>query len=174
MGTPQRARILILHSIKMRSVTFSALALALALAVGGASAQIEVGGWEECPTPYEMGFGGDKIGYIIANTYDSAGQSPKCMAPGTNNGPDGAVNPNNFDTQNIIECHVQDAEGLNYNFVLNAKDGVLFCNVVWPLPNAPTGPEYDCSLHEHAKNKYPCVPGGTCSKHCLHHGCKQE
>merc|ERR1712010_323450 len=149
MGTPQRARILILHSIMP-------------------------GGWSECPTPYEMGFGGDKIGYIIANTYDSAGQSPKCQAPGTFNGPDGAVDPNSFDTQNIIECHVQEIEGKNYNFVLNAMDGVLFCNVVWPLPDAPTGPEYDCSLHKHAKNKYPCVDPGTCSKHCLHHGCKQE
>merc|ERR1712072_1391699 len=102
MGTPQRARILILHSIKMRSVTSSALALALALAVGGASAQVEVGGWEECPTPYEMGFGGDKIGYIIANTYDQAGQSPKCEAVPGQNGPDGAVDPNSFDTQNIV------------------------------------------------------------------------
>merc|ERR1712021_123493 len=154
MGTPQRARILILHSIKMPSVAFAALALALALAVGGASAQVMEGmpgGFEECPTPYEMGFGGDKIGYIIANTYDQAGQSPKCEAPGTNNGPDGAVDPNSFDTQNIIKCHVQ-----------------------WPLPTAPTGPEYKCSLHKHAKNKYPCVDPGTCSKHCLHHGCKQE
>ena len=95
----------------MRSVTFSALALALALAVGGASAQVEVGGWEECPTPYEMGFGGDKIGYIIANTYDQAEQSPKCEAPGTDNGPKGAVNPNNFDTQNIVECHQQIVAG---------------------------------------------------------------
>ena len=98
----------------MRSVTFAALALALALAVGGASAQEMEGmpgGWSECPTPYEMGFGGDKIGYIIANTYDSAGQSPKCQAPGTFNGPDGAVDPNSFDTQNIIECHVQETEG---------------------------------------------------------------
>ena len=110
-GTPQRARILILHSIKMRSVTSSALALALALAVGGASAQVEVGGWEECPTPYEMGFGGDKIGYIIANTYDQAGQSPKCEAVPGQNGPDGAVDPNSFDTQNIVACHVQETEG---------------------------------------------------------------
>ena len=65
------------------------------------------GGWSECPTPYEMGFGGDKIGYIIANTYDYAEQSPKCEAPGTKNGPKGAVDPNSFDTQNIIECHQQ-------------------------------------------------------------------
>eukprot|EP00235_Prasinoderma_singulare_P008080 CAMPEP_0119168310 /NCGR_PEP_ID=MMETSP1315-20130426/7121_1 /TAXON_ID=676789 /ORGANISM="Prasinoderma singularis, Strain RCC927" /LENGTH=115 /DNA_ID=CAMNT_0007161813 /DNA_START=217 /DNA_END=561 /DNA_ORIENTATION=+ len=115
----------------MRSVTSSALALALALAVGGASAQEMEGmpgGWSECPTPYEMGFGGDKIGYIIANTYDYAEQSPKCEAPGTDNGPDGAVDPNSFDTQNIIECHQQVTNGMHYNFVLNAMDGVLFCD----------------------------------------------
>ena len=108
------ARILILHSIKMPSVAFAALALALALAVGGASAQEMEGmpgGWSECPTPYEMGFGGDKIGYIIANTYDYAEQSPKCEAPGTKNGPKGAVDPNSFDTQNIIECHQQVTNG---------------------------------------------------------------
>merc|ERR1712216_353399 len=133
----QRTRILILLSIKMRSVTSSALAPALALAVGGASAQVEVGGWEECPTPYEMGFGGDKIGYIIANTYDYAEQSPKCEAVPGQNGPDGAVDPNNFDTQNIVACDVQWSES----------------------------PEYDCSLHKHAKNKWPCVDPGTCSKH---------
>jgi len=159
----------------MRSVTSSALALALALAVGGASAQEMEGmpgGWSECPTPYEMGFGGDKIGYIIANTYDYAEQSPKCEAPGTDNGPDGAVDPSSFDTQNIIECHQQVTNGMHYNFVLNAMDGVLFCDVQWP-PAGGGLPEYDCSLHEHAKNRYPCVDPGTCSKHCLHHGCKQ-
>ena len=58
--------------------------------------------------------------------------------------------------------------GLNYNFVLNAMDGVLFCDVHWS-----ESPEYDCSLHKHAKNKWPCVDPGTCSKHCLHHGCVQ-
>merc|ERR1711971_222360 len=112
---------------------------------------------------------GDKIGYIIANTYDQAEQSPKCEAVPGQNGPDGAVDPNSFDTQNIVACHVQVTEGLNYNFQLNAKDGVLFCDVHWS-----ESPEYDCSLHKHAKNKWPCVDPGTCSKHCLHHGCKQE
>ena len=63
--------------------------------------------------------------------------------------------------------------GTNYNFVLNAMDGVLFCDVFEPLPSSNESPEYDCSLHKHAKNKYPCVGPGTCSKHCLHHGCKQ-
>ena len=101
-GTPQRARILILHSIKMRSVTFAALALALALAVGGASAQLEGGGggfWEECPHK-------DKdIDIVVANTYNSQGQKPKC---GTHNG---AVDPNTLDTQNIVECHQQIVAG---------------------------------------------------------------
>merc|ERR1712025_1497366 len=135
MGTPQRARIPILHSIKMRSVAFAALALALALAVGGASAQVMEGmpgGYEECPTPYKLGTEYNDIGYIIANTYDHAEQMPKCEAPGTNNGPDGAVDANSFDTQNIIECHQQVVAGMNYNFVLNAQDGVLFCDVFWP------------------------------------------
>merc|ERR1711934_677780 len=171
MGTPQHTRILILLSIKMRSVTSSALALALALAVGGASAQImmEDGGWEECPTPYILGTDYEDIGNIVALTYDSQGEKPKCGPTG----PDGAVDANVLDTQNIIECHQKLEAGTQYNFVLNAMDGVLYCDVFWPLPTAPTGPEYTCSLHPHAKNKYPCVDPGTCSKHCLHHGCKQ-
>merc|ERR1712224_1029455 len=85
MGTPQgqRARILILHSIKMRSVAIAALALALA--VGGASAQVMEGmpgGYEECPTPYKLGTEYNDIGYIIANTYDHAEQMPKSRRPG--------------------------------------------------------------------------------------------
>ncbi len=98
----------------MRSVAFAALALALALAVGGASAQVMEGmpgGYEECPTPYKLGTEYNDIGYIIANTYDHAEQMPKCEAPGTNNGPDGAVDANSFDTQNIIECHQQVVAG---------------------------------------------------------------
>merc|ERR1739848_45868 len=113
---------------------------------------VEVGGWEECP-----GQNGPDV---------EGGGWEEC--PGQN-GPDGAVDPNSFDTQNIVACHVQVTEGLNYNFQLNAKDGVLFCDVHWS-----ESPEYDCSLHEHVKNKWPCVDPGTCSKHCLHHGCKQE
>ena len=62
--------------------------------------------------------------------------------------------------------------GMHYNFELNAMDGVLFCDVQWP-PAGGGLPEYKCSLHPHAKNKYPCVDPMTCSKHCLHHGCKQ-
>merc|ERR1739838_975342 len=149
MGTPQRARILILHSIKMPSVAFAALALALALAVGGASAQEMEGmpgGFEECPTPYKLGTEYENIGYIIANTYDYAEQSPKCEAPGTDDGPPGAVDANSFDTQNIIECPKQIVAGTNYNFVLNAMDGVLFCDVFWPLPSSDDLPEYDCSF----------------------------
>ena len=64
--------------------------------------------------------------------------------------------------------------GFNYNFDLNTPDGVMYCNVFWPLESSNELPKYDCSLHKHAKNKYPCVDPGTCSKHCLHHGCKQE
>ena len=86
----------------MRSVTFAALALALALAVGGASAQLEGGGggfWEECPHK-------DKdIDIVVANTYNSQGQKPKC---GTHNG---AVDPNTLDTQNIVDCQLQKVAG---------------------------------------------------------------
>merc|ERR1712037_187560 len=157
----QCTRIPILHSIKMRSVTFAALALA----VGGASAQLEGGGggfWEECPHK-------DKdIDIVVANTYNSQGQKPKC---GTHNG---AVDPNTLDTQNIVDCQLQKVAGTNYNLVLNAMDGVLFCDVFEPLPSSNESPEYKCSLHKHAKKKYPCVDPMTCSKHCLHHGCKQE
>jgi hypothetical protein len=147
----------------MRS--FAALALALALAVGGASAQLEgmPGGFEECPHPHSD----NDIDIVVANTYNSQGQKPKC---GTHNGP---VEPNTLDTQNIVECHQQIVAGTNYNLELNAMDGVLFCDVFWPLPSSNESPEYKCSLHKHAKNKYPCVDPMTCSKHCLHHGCKQ-
>merc|ERR1712072_1468409 len=165
MGTPQRTRIPILHSIKMRSVAFAALALALALAVGGASADGHLGmpgGFEECPHK-------DKdINIVVANTYNSQEEKPKC---GTHNGP---VDPNTLDTQNIVDCHQQIVAGTNYNLVLNAMNGVLFCDVFEPLPSSNESPEYKCSLHKHAKNKYPCVGPGTCSKHCLHHGCKQS
>ena len=85
----------------MRS--FAALALALALAVGGASAQLEgmPGGFEECPHPHSD----NDIDIVVANTYNSQGQKPKC---GTHNGP---VDPNTLDTQNIVECHQQIVAG---------------------------------------------------------------
>ena len=77
----------------MRSVAFAALALALALAVGGASADGHLGmpgGFEECPHK-------DKdIDIVVANTYNSAGQKPKCGTPLT---------------QNIVECHQQIVAG---------------------------------------------------------------
>ena len=79
----------------MRSVAFAALALALALAVGGASAQLEGGGggfWEECPHPHSD----NDIDIVVANTYNSAGQKPKCGTPLT---------------QNIVECHQQIVAG---------------------------------------------------------------
>ena len=88
----------------MRSVTSSALALALALAVGGASAQLEGGGggfWEECPHPHAD----NDIDIVVANTYNSQEQKPKC---GTHDGP---VDPNTLDTQNIVECHQQIVAG---------------------------------------------------------------
>merc|ERR1712025_1346236 len=85
MGTPQRARIPILHSIKMRSVAFAALALALALAVGGASAQVMEGmpgGYEECPTPYKLGTEYNDIGYIIAKHMTTRNRCPSARRPG--------------------------------------------------------------------------------------------
>ena len=89
----------------MPSVAFAALALALALAVGGASAQLEGGGggfWEECPHPHSD----NDIDIVVANTYNSQEQKPKCGPTG----PDG-VDPNTLDTQNIVECHQQIVAG---------------------------------------------------------------
>ena len=67
--------------------------------------------FSKCPTPYQLGTEYNDIGYIVANTYDSQKQEPKCEAPGTNNGPSGAVDANSLDTQNIISCHEQVVDG---------------------------------------------------------------
>ena len=68
--------------------------------------------YKKCPTPYQLGTEYDDIGYIVARTYDSQDQEPKCEAPGTNNGPPGGpVDANSLDTQNIISCQRQDVAG---------------------------------------------------------------
>ena len=68
--------------------------------------------YKKCPTPYQLGTKYDDIGYIVARTYDSQDQEPKCEAPGTNNGPPGGpVDANSLDTQNIISCQRQDVAG---------------------------------------------------------------
>ena len=68
--------------------------------------------YKKCPTPYQLGTEYDDIGYIVARTYDSQDQVPKCEAPGTNNGPPGGpVDANSLDTQNIISCQRQDVAG---------------------------------------------------------------
>merc|ERR1719181_1417049 len=114
--------------------------------------------FKKCPTPYQLGTKYDDIGYIVANTYDSQNQEPKCEAPGTDNGPAGAVDANNLDTQNIISCKQQDVDGTNYNFHLNTPDGVMYCHVFWPqIEGGDESPKYDCNVHR--SEQKACVPG---------------
>ena len=47
--------------------------------------------------------------------------------------------------------------GTNYNFELNTPDGVMYCDVFWPLQSSDESPEYDCAIHRHKKKA--CVPG---------------
>merc|ERR1719352_2169777 len=114
--------------------------------------------FKKCPTPYQLGTKYDDIGYIVALTYDSQNQVPKCEAPGTDNGPPGGpVDANFLDTQNIISCKQQDVDGTNYNFHLNTPDGVMYCHVFWPqIESSDESPKYDCNVH--GSEQKACVP----------------